>query len=81
MRPFPCQLREFFATDPRELKDLRSMFQDLGDYIFGLIPRLEVGTAVITGTMDVLRHSLYIKIPEERRTTHGGYSLNLIERC
>jgi len=71
--------RVIFATDPRELRELKSLLTDLGDYAFNLIPRLETGTAVITATMDILRHSLYVKIRSDRKTTHGGKSIMLIE--
>ncbi len=71
--------RVIFAIGHRELGDMRAMLSDLGDYVFNLIPRLEVGTAVITGTMDVLRHSLYIRVPADRKTTHGGVTPKLID--
>lgn len=70
--------RVIFAIGHRELGDMKAMLSDLGDYVFNLIPRLEVGTAIVTGTMDVLRHSLYIRIPADRRTTHGGASPELV---
>lgn len=70
--------RVIFATDPAELKGLKTLLSDLGDYALNLIPRLEAGTAVITGTRDILRHSLYVSIRSNRNTTHGGRSIPLV---
>lgn len=71
--------RVIFAIDPRELKELKPLLSDLGDYAIRLIPRMETGSAVITATMDILRHSLYVKIRSDRKTRHGGHSIPLIQ--
>ncbi len=70
--------RVIFAIDPRELRELKHLLSDLGDYAIRLIPRMEAGSAVITATMDILRHSLYVKIRSDRKTEHGGHSIHLI---
>lgn len=70
--------RVIFATDPAELKGLKPLLADLGDYALRLIPRLEAGSAVVTATMDILRHSLYVRIRSDRVTKHGGDSVPLV---
>mgnify|MGYP000176754243 CR=1 FL=1 len=71
--------RVIFASDPTQLREIRGLLKDLPDEVLTVLPRLETGTAVLTGTADVIRHSLYIKVSSRRRTTHGGETPSLVE--
>ena len=67
-----------FALSHDELRYMRGLFSDLGEEIYRRIPKLEVGTAVISGTYDILRHSLYVRIRSDRKTKHGGETPRLL---
>ena len=72
-------LRFFFATSTDQVKGLSYLLSDLPRTIFEDIPRLERGTAIITGAKDLVRHSAYVKIRSERRSRHGAPTPPLIE--
>ena len=61
-----------FAINPDELEGLRGMIRDLGSNVLINVPKMEVGTAIISSTRDIIRHSLYVRIRSDRRTEHGG---------
>ncbi len=64
--------RFIFAIDSDQLGAIKGLLGDLPDEIRDNLPKLEKGTAFLAGTMDVVRHTLYVRITSERRTTHGG---------
>ena len=64
--------RFVFAVDSEQLGSIRGILGDLPEVIKNMLPKLEKGTAFLAGTADVIRHTLYIRIREDRQTTHGG---------
>lgn len=64
--------RVIFALDSDQLGAIRGLLGDLPEYIRDNLPKLEKGTAFLSGTIDVVRHTLYVRITGERKTTHGG---------
>lgn len=70
--------RFIFAIDADQLESIRGLLRDLPREIADLLPRLEVGTAFLTGTADVVRHTILVKITSERKTTHGGETPDLM---
>jgi len=58
-----------FALDRRQLEGIRVAMSDLDDRILTNIPRLEKGTAVITGARDLIRHTVYVRIYAERKAS------------
>jgi len=69
--------RVVFALDTDQLGAIRGMLMDLPEELKAMLPKLERGTAVISGTADVVRHTVYVRIDSKRRTTHGGVTPSL----
>lgn len=64
--------RIIFALDPEQASAIRGLLKDLPPAVRDMLAKLEQGTAFLTGTHDVVRHTLLIRITNKRRTTHGG---------
>lgn len=64
--------RFIFAIDSDQLEAISGILGDLPREIKEQLPKLEAGTAFIAGTADVMRHTIYVRITDKRRTSHGG---------
>lgn len=64
--------RIVFALDPDQAGAIRGLLKDLPPAARDLLPKLEKGTAFLTGTHDVVRHTVYVRITGKRTTSHGG---------
>ena len=71
--------RFIFAIDPPQLKGIRTIIGDLPDAVVRQLPRLETGVCLLTGTRDVLPHSVMVRVSSERRTPHGGRTPSFFE--
>ena len=70
--------RVIFALDVDQVGAIRGLLMDLPESIRNLLPKLERGTAFVSGTKDVISHTAYVDISSERRTTHGGRTPDLL---
>lgn len=73
-------LRFIFALDADQLDAIGGIIGDLPSEIKAYLPKLEQGTAFMSGTADVVRHTLYVRITKERTTPHGGETPKFIVR-
>lgn len=71
--------RFLFAIEPDQLDALRGVFADAPRDLIKRLPKIEVGTCLLTGSRETVRHAIPIKI-RGRRTTHGGETPDLIEQ-
>ena len=65
-------LKAVFALEPEQAREIKGLLRDLPEELRDALPRLEKGTALLTGTADVVRRSVFVKVSSERRTRHGG---------
>jgi len=72
-------LRIFFAISTDQIKGISYLFADLPQTILRDIPKLERGTAIITGAKDLIRHSVCVKIRSDRRSRHGAPTPSLVD--
>lgn len=64
--------RVIFALDPGQTGGITGLLKDLPSAIRDVLPKLERGTAFLTGTHDSVRHTVYVRIAGNRSTMHGG---------
>lgn len=63
--------RFLHAIEPDQLDALRGVFSDASDDLILQLPKMPIGTCILTGSYETIRHATLIKI-RERKTTHGG---------
>jgi DNA helicase HerA-like ATPase len=70
--------RFIFAIEPDQLEALRGVFADAPEDLIRRLPKFEVGTCLLTGSRETIRHAVPIRIRSKRRTTHGGETPDFI---
>jgi len=63
--------RFIFAIEPDQLDALRGVFADAPEAVIRHLPKLPIGTAVITGVSETVKHATVIDV-RERKTRVGG---------
>ena len=63
--------RFIFALEPDQLAAIKGVFADAPKEFIDMIPKLERGVCLITGSRETVRHAHFVKV-RERHTTHGG---------
>ena len=63
--------RFIFAIEPDQLESLRGVFADAPEAIIRHLPKLPIGTCVLTGVSETVKHATVIDI-RERQTRVGG---------
>jgi DNA helicase HerA-like ATPase len=63
--------RFLHAIEPDQLDALRGVFSDASPEFVRQLPKLPIGTCVLTGATETVKHATLIDI-RSRRTTHGG---------
>lgn len=72
-------LRIIFATSPEQVRGISHILADLPKNVLQDLPRLERGTAIVTGARDLVRHSVYVRIRSDRKSRHGAPTPPLVE--
>jgi hypothetical protein len=70
--------RFIFAIEPDQLEALRGVFADAPEDLIRRLPKFEVGTCLLTGSRETIRHAVPLRIRSKRRTTHGGETPDFI---
>lgn len=65
--------RFLHAIEPDQLDSLRGVFSDASEDLIRQLPKMPVGTCVLTGSAETIRHAAMINV-RARKTTHGGKS-------
>lgn len=63
--------RFLFAIEPDQLAALKGVFSDAPESVVDHLPKLPVGTALVTGVSETVRHATVVRI-RERKTPVGG---------
>jgi hypothetical protein len=63
--------RFLHAIEPDQLDSLRGVFSDASTELVQQLPKLPIGTCILTGATETVRHATVIRI-RKRTTTHGG---------
>jgi DNA helicase HerA-like ATPase len=63
--------RFLHAIEPDQLDSLRGVFSDASPELIQQLPKMPIGTCVLTGATETVKHATVIDI-RERRTVHGG---------
>ena len=71
--------RFIFSIEQDQLDSLKGVFSDTPRDIINRLPKFEVGTCLITGSRESIRHSIIAKI-RERKTTHGGETPKMVTK-
>ena len=63
--------RFIFAIEPDQLESLRGVFADAPEAIIRHLPKLPIGTCVLTGVSETVKHATVVDV-RERKTRVGG---------
>jgi len=63
--------RFLHAIEPDQLDALRGVFSDASTELVKSMPKMPIGTCILTGAAETIKHATMIDI-RERKTTHGG---------
>jgi len=63
--------RFLHAVEPDQLDALRGVFSDASTELIKAMPKMPVGTCILTGAAETIKHATMIDI-RTRKTTHGG---------
>ena len=70
--------RFFFAMEPSELASVSGLLSDASADLVQNLPRLRVGTCLLVGSRETVKHALVMQVAK-RTTTHGGETPQMIE--
>jgi len=73
-----CNTRIVFALDREDLRLISGTIGDLPDEVIGRIPKLPKGRALVVSGMDLVRHTVEVRI-RSRQTPEGAPTPNLSE--
>ena len=63
--------RFLHAIEPDQLDALRGVFSDASTELIKVMPKMPVGTCILTGAAETIKHATMVDV-RERKTTHGG---------
>ena len=63
--------RFLHAIEPDQLDALRGVFSDASTDLIKAMPKMPIGTCILTGSNETIKHATMIDI-RRRSTTHGG---------
>jgi uncharacterized protein len=72
-----CNTRLIFALEPDQLDSIRGVRADATDDMLKRLPKMPVGTCLLSGTYETVRHAIPIHIRSDRKTTSGGQTPNI----
>jgi len=73
-----CNTRLVFALDPDDMKLVSGTLGGVSDEMISRIPKLPKGTAIMSSSMDIIRHPTQIRI-RKRETREGAPTPNIAE--
>lgn len=74
-----CNTRFIFALEPDQLDSLRGVKADATDDMLNRLPKMPVGTCLLSGTYETIKHAIPIQIRSDRKTPVGGKTPNIFE--
>jgi len=73
-----CNTRVVFALDPDDIKLVSGTMGDVAEEMKLRIPKLAKGTAIVSSSMDIMRHPALVRI-RKRQTREGAPTPNIAE--
>ena len=67
-----CNTRLIFALEPDQLEAIRGVKADASDDTLKRLPKMPVGTCLLSGTYETIKHAIPIQIRSDRKTDPGG---------
>lgn len=67
-----CNTRFIFALEPDQLDSIRGVKADATEDMLSRLPKMPVGTCLLSGTYETIRHAIPIQIRSDRKTRPGG---------
>jgi len=67
-----CNTRLIFALEPDQLDSIRGVKADASEELLKRLPKMPVGTCLLSGTYETIKHAIPIKIRSDRKTPVGG---------
>jgi DNA helicase HerA-like ATPase len=74
-----CNTRLIFALEPDQLESIRGVKADATDDMLRRLPKMPVGTCLLSGTYETIKHAIPIKIRSDRKTRLGGVAPDIFE--
>lgn len=74
-----CNTRFIFALEPDQLDSLRGVKSDATDDMLNRLPKMPVGTCLLSGTYETIKHAIPIQIRSNRKTPVGGKTPDIFE--
>ena len=74
-----CNTRLIFALEPDQLDAIRGVRADATDDMLKRLPKMPVGTCLLSGTYETVKHAIPIRIRSDRKTRVGGATPNIFE--
>lgn len=72
-----CNTRLIFALEPDQLDAIRGVRADATDDMLKRLPKMPVGTCLLSGTYETVKHAIPIRVRSDRKTTTGGETPNI----
>jgi DNA helicase HerA-like ATPase len=67
-----CNTRLIFALEPDQLDAIRGVKADASEDLLKRLSKMPVGTCLLSGTYETIKHAIPIKIRSDRKTPTGG---------
>lgn len=67
-----CNTRLIFALEPDQLDAIRGVKADATEDTLKRLPKMPVGTCLLSGTYETIKHAIPIQIRSDRKTEPGG---------
>ncbi len=67
-----CNTRLIFALEPDQLDSIRGVRADATDDMLQRLPKMPVGSCLLSGTYETVKHAIPIRIRSDRKTKSGG---------
>ena len=73
-----CNTRLIFALEPDQLDSIRGVKADATEDMLNRLPKMPVGTCLLSGTYETIKHAIPIQIRSDRKTTTGGATPDIL---
>lgn len=67
-----CNTRLIFALEPDQLEAIKGVKADASEDTLRRLPKMPVGTCLLSGTYETIKHAIPIQIRSDRKTESGG---------
>ena len=74
-----CNTRLIFALEPDQLESIRGVKADATEDMLNRLPKMPVGTCLLSGTYETVKHAIPIQIRSDRKTRPGGTAPDIFQ--